>query len=118
MVRSTCAVARHRYKKRLHKRAKGFVGDRKNHVGLTSVAVTSAEAFSYRGRKQKKRDFRCLWTMRLGVAAKIHGLSYSKLVFGLKKASCLINRKMLSEMAIHDPAGFAAVATAAKATLA
>ena len=118
MVRATCSVARHRKRKRLLKRAKGFVGDRKNHVRLTADAVLSAEAFNYRGRKQKKRDFRTLWTQRLSVAAKINGLSYSKLAFGLKKASCVINRKMLSELAIHDPASFAAVAGKAKHALA
>jgi large subunit ribosomal protein L20 len=74
-------------------------------------------AFNYRGRKQKKRDFRSLWVNRIGVAAKINGLSYSKMINGLKKAGCLINRKMLSELAIFDPAGFAAVAGAAKQAL-
>jgi large subunit ribosomal protein L20 len=118
MVRVTNAVATHRRKKRLLKQAKGFVGDRKNHLRLTSDAVMSAMAFNYRHRKVKKRDFRRLWTIRLGVAAKINGISYSKLINGLKKAGCMLNRKMLSDMAIRDPNSFAAVVGAAKQALA
>lgn len=118
MVRVTNAVAVNRSRKRLFKRAKGFVGDRKNHLRLTKDAVMSALAFNYRHRKQKKRDFRRLWIVRISVAAKINGISYSKLVDGLQKAGCLINRKMLSDMAIRDPNGFAAVAGTAKKALA
>ena len=117
MARVTNAVASHRRKKRLFKMAKGFVGDRKNHLRLTSDAVMSALAFNYKHRKQKKRDFRRLWTVRISVAAKINGISYSKLVNGLKKAGCSLNRKMLSDMAIRDPASFAAVAGTAKEAL-
>ncbi len=118
MVRVTNAVSHHRKMKRLFKKAKGFVGDRKNHVKLTYDAVLSAMAFNYRHRKQKKRDFRKIWTTRIGVGAKINELSYSKLIHGLKKAGCDLNRKVLSEMAIVDPAGFAAVASTAKRALA
>jgi large subunit ribosomal protein L20 len=118
MVRVTNAVAAHRKRKRLLKRAKGFVGDRKNHLRLSADAVMSALAFNYKHRKQKKRDFRKLWIIRIGVAAKINGISYSKLIDGLKKAGCLLNRKMLSDMAIRDPRSFAAVANAAKESLA
>src|SRR3989339_2072596 len=118
MVRVTNAVATHRKKKRLMKKAKGFVGDRKNHLRLTANAVMSAMASNYRHRKLKKRDFRRLWTIRLGVAAKINGISYSKLIHGLKKAGCMLNRKMLSDMAIRDPNSFAVVAGAAKQALA
>ncbi len=118
MVRVTNSVARHRRRKRVLKRAKGFVGDRKNHIRLSKDAVMSALSFNYRHRKERKRDFRQLWIMRLGVAAKIHGLSYNRLVSGLKKAGCLLNRKMLSEMAIHDPNSFAQVIGKAKQALA
>jgi large subunit ribosomal protein L20 len=117
MVRVTHAVATHRKKKRLMKQAKGFVGDRKNHLRLTTNAVMSAMAANYRHRKLKKRDFRRLWTIRLGVAAKINGISYSKLINGLKKAGCLLNRKMLSDMAIRDPNAFSVIAGAAKQAL-
>lgn len=73
-----------------------------------------AMAFSTEHRKQKKSDFRSLWITRVNVAAKINGISYSKLIHGLKKSGCDINRKMLSEMAFHDPEGFAAIAAVAK----
>ena len=117
MVRATSSVARHRRKKRLFKLAKGFWGDRKNHLRLTMDAVATALSNNYKHRKRKKRDFRALWITRLGVAAKIHGMSYNKLIYGLKKAGCLLNRKVLSEMAIQDPQGFAAVAAEAKKAL-
>ena len=117
MVRVTNAVAANRKRKRLLKLAKGFVGDRKNHLRLSSDAVMSALAFNYKHRKQKKRDFRRLWIVRIGVAAKINGISYSSLIHGLIKAGCTLNRKMLSDMAIRDPKSFAAVASQAKQTL-
>jgi large subunit ribosomal protein L20 len=118
MVRVTNAVAAHRKRKRLLKRAKGFVGDRKNHLRLSADAVMSALAFNYRHRKLRKRDFRRLWIVRISVGAKINGISYSKLINGLQKAGCLLNRKVLSDMAIRDPNGFALVAAQAKAALA
>ncbi len=118
MVRATSAPASRRRRKRLLKRAKGFWGDRKNHVRQSSNAVMSALAFNYRHRKLKKSEFRKLWITRIGVGAKINGLSYSKLMNGLKKAGCELNRKMLSEMAIHDPQSFTAVAELAKKALA
>lgn len=118
MARVTNAVAAHKARKRLLKRAKGFVGDRKNHIRLSADAVLSAMAFNYLHRKQKKRDFRELWIMRIGVGAKINGISYSKLISGLKKIGSKLDRKMLSEMAIRDPEGFATVAQQAKAALA
>lgn len=117
MVRVTNAVASHRRKKRLHKLAKGFVGDRKNHLRLTSDAVMRAMAYSYRHRKQKKREYRSLWITRIGAAAKMNGISYNKFIHGLKRARCELDRKMLAEMAIHDPHGFAVVAAQAKAAL-
>jgi len=117
MVRATNAPASRRRRKRLLKRAKGFWGDRKNHIRQSSNAVMSAMAFSYRHRKLKKRDFRSLWVTRVGIGAKINGLSYSKLICGLKKAGCEINRKMLSEMAVNDPESFKAVAEVAKNAL-
>lgn len=118
MVRATNAVASHRRKKRLYKLAKGFVGDRKNHLRLTSGAVMRALAFNYAHRKRKKRDFRRLWITRISAAAKINGISYSKFIYGLKKAACEIDRKILADMAVQDPYGFAAIAGHAKAALA
>ena len=118
MVRVTNAVASHRRKKRLLKQAKGFVGDRKNHLRRTSDAVLRAMAYNYRHRKERKRDFRSLWIVRIGAAAKINGISYSKFIFGLKKANCELDRKVLADMAIRDPLSFATVAGHAKQALA
>lgn len=118
MVRVTNAVASHRRKKRLFKLAKGFVGDRKNHLRLTSGAVMRALASNYDHRKLKKRDFRSLWIMRLNAASRIHGMSYSRLIQGLKKAECVLDRKMLADLAVRDPAAFAVVVGQAKAALA
>lgn len=117
MVRVTNAVAAKHSRKKLFKRAKGFVGDRKNHLRLTKDAVLSAEAFNYRHRKLKKREFRSLWVIRISAGAKIHGISYSKLIHGMALANCKINRKRLAEMAESDPQGFAVVANAAKLAL-
>lgn len=118
MVRVTKAVASRKRRKRLLKRAKGFVGDRKNHVRLTKDSVMKAMAFSTMHRRKKKGDFRRLWIVRIGVAAKAQGLSYSRLIHGLTKAGCLIDRKVLSDMAIRDPESFSAVANTAKQALA
>ena len=118
MVRITNSVAARRRTKKLLKRCKGFYGDRKNHIKLSKDALMSALAFNYKHRKLRKRDFRNLWVMRIGVAAKINGLSYSKLIHGLKKVGCEINRKILSELAISDPATFTAIAGSAKHALA
>lgn len=114
MVRATNAVQARKRTKKLLKRCKGFYGDRKNHLKLSKDALMSALAFNYKHRKLKKRDFRSLWITRIGVAAKIEGISYSKMMHGLKKAGCEINRKMLSFLAISDPAAFSRVATQAK----
>ena len=117
MVRVTNAVASHRRKKRLFKLAKGFFGDRKNHLRLTSDAVLRALAYNYRHRKIKKREFRSLWITRVAAAAKINGISYSKFIYGLKRAGCELNRKILAEIAIHDPDSFAAIVSHAKEAL-
>ena len=118
MVRVTNAVASHRRKKILFKLAKGFVGDRKNHLRLTSGAVMRAMAYNYAHRKQKKRNFRSLWIMRLNAAARINGISYSKFIYGLKKARCELDRKVLANLAIQDPLAFTAVVQSAKQALA
>lgn len=114
MVRVTNAVASRRRRKRLLKRAKGFFGDRKNHFRQAKDAVMKAMAFATEHRKHTKRNFRRLWITRIGVAAKINGMSYSKMINGLLKAKCTLNRKVLAEMAIRDPASFTAVADLAK----
>jgi large subunit ribosomal protein L20 len=118
MVRVTCAPASRRRRKRILKQAKGFWGDRKNHIRQSANAVMSALSFNYRHRKQKKSEFRSLWITRIGIGAKINGISYSKLILGLKRAGCALNRKTLSELAIHDPESFKAIAEMAKQALA
>lgn len=118
MVRATNSVASRRRKKRLQKLAKGFVGDRKNHLRQTSEAVMRALAYNYRHRKERKREFRGLWITRIGAAAKINGMSYSQFMHGLKLANCELDRKVLSEMAINDPTGFASIVQHAKQAVA
>jgi len=118
MARTTCAVASRRRRKRIRKQAKGYWGDRKNHLRITSDAVDRAQANSYKDRKKKKSDFRKLWITRISVAAKINGLSYSKLMHGLKIGQCELNRKILADLAISDPGAFSVVAEQAKTALA
>lgn len=105
MVRATGSVASRSRRKRVLKQAKGFWGDRKGHFRQSRSSVMRAMAFNYMHRKDRKGDFRSLWITRLNVASRIHGLSYSRLINGLKQAGIHLNRKMLSEMAIHDPQG-------------
>lgn len=114
MVRITNSVAARRRTKKLLKRCKGFYGDRKNHLKLSKDALMSALAFNYKHRKLRKRDFRSLWITRIGVAAKLNGLSYSRLIDGLKRVGCEINRKILADLAIRDPGAFTALAGSAK----
>lgn len=117
MVRATNAVTAHRRTKRLMKLAKGFWGDRKNHLRQTSDAVMRAMTYNYNHRKLRKRDFRSLWISRLSVAAKLHGLSYNALIDGLRKMNCTLNRKMLSEIAVVDPKAFGLVVEQVKQAL-
>lgn len=114
MTRVKSSVASRRRRKRILKKAKGFFGDRKNHIRLTKDAVMKAMAYNYEHRKQKKRNFRVLWTIRINSAARLNGISYSKLVQGLKKAGCLINRKMLANLAMYDLKAFSECAKIAK----
>ncbi|HSX37443.1 MAG TPA: 50S ribosomal protein L20 [Chlamydiales bacterium] len=114
MVRVTNAVAARARSKKLLKRCKGFYGDRKNHLKLSKDALMMALSNHYKHRKLRKRDFRSLWIMRIGVAAKINGMSYNKMIHGLKRQGCEINRKWLSEIAIADPVTFTAIAASAK----
>jgi large subunit ribosomal protein L20 len=117
MVRVTNALSAHRRRKRLFKLAKGFWGDRKNHLRLTGDVVMKALSYNYIHRKKKKSEFRQLWITRIGVASKINGISYSKFMNGLKKAGCLLNRKVLADMAIRDPEAFREMVVCAKAAL-
>ena len=102
---------------RVLKLAKGYRGARSKQYRVAKQSVMRALTSSYAGRKQRKRQFRQLWIARINAAARMNGLSYSKLMHGLKLAGVEVNRKMLSEMAISDAAAFTALADAAKAKL-
>ena len=103
---------------RILKMAKGYRGARSKQYRVAKQSVMRALTSSYAGRKQRKRQMRQLWIARINAAARMNGLSYSKFMYGLKLANVDMNRKMLAEMAVNDPAGFAAVAEVAKSKLA
>ena len=104
--------------KRVLKLAKGYRGARSKQYRVAKQSVMRALEESYTGRKQKKRQFRQLWIARINAAARMNGLSYSKFMYGLKLAEVNVNRKMLSEVAISDPEGFASLVEVAKSKLA
>ena len=108
-----CVTARKRHKKVI-KQAKGFYGQKSRNFKAANPAVMRALRSAYVGRKNKKREYRRLWIARINAAARANGISYSKFMNGLKKSGIEMNRKMLSEMAIYDPAGFAALCETAK----
>ena len=103
---------------RVLKLAKGYRGARSKQYRVAKQSVMRALATSYAGRKQRKRQFRQLWIARINAAARMNGLSYSRLIDGLKKAGVEVNRKMLSELAISDPAAFSALCETAKSKIA
>ena len=103
---------------RVLKLAKGYRGARSKQYRVAKQSVRRALTSSFAGRKEKKRQFRRLWIARINAAARMNGLSYSKFMYGLKLANVDLNRKMLSEMAISDPEGFAALVEVAKSKLA
>lgn len=106
-------TARKRHKKVI-KQTKGFYGQKSRNFKAANPAVMRALRSAYVGRKNKKREYRRLWIARINAAARANGISYSKFMNGLKKSGIEMNRKMLSEMAIYDPAGFAALCETAK----
>jgi large subunit ribosomal protein L20 len=110
-------IARARHKKVL-KKAKGYYGARSRVYRVAKQAVIKAAQYAYRDRRTKKRTFRSLWVVRINAAARACGLSYSRLMDGLKKANIEIDRKVLSDIAIHDEAAFAKIAEQAKSALA
>ena len=103
---------------RVLKLAKGYRGARSKQYRVAKQSVMRALTSSFAGRKERKRQFRRLWIARINAAARMNGLSYSKFMYGLKLANIDLNRKMLSEMAISDPEGFAALVEVAKSKLA
>ena len=116
MARVKKGVNAHRRHKKILKQARGFYGQKSKVFRAANPAVIRSLASAYVGRKQKKRDYRKLWIARINAGARQNGLSYSRLMNGLKKSGIAINRKMLSEMAVNDMAGFAQLCDTVKST--
>lgn len=117
MARIKGAVMTRKRRKKTLKLAKGYWGSKSTHFKMAKQQVMKSGNYAFVGRKQKKRDFRSLWITRINAACRAEGITYSAFMNGLKKSGIELNRKMLSEMAIHDPASFSAlVETAKKAT--
>ena len=117
MARVKRAVNARKKHKKVLKQAKGYFGSKSKLFKVANQAVMKSLNYSYVGRKQKKRDFRKMWIQRINAAARLNGLSYSRFISGLKKANVEINRKMLSEIAIHDEKAFSQLAELAKENL-
>ena len=116
MPRVKRGVTAHRRHKKILSQAKGYRGRRKNVFRVAKQAVIRAGQYAYRDRRQRKRQFRALWIVRINAAARIHGLSYARFMSGLKKAGVELDRKVLADMAIFDDTAFAELAAAAKAS--
>ena len=110
-------VARRRHKKVL-KQAKGYYGARSRVFRVAKQAVTKAGQYAYRDRRQRKRQFRALWITRINAQSRANGLSYSRLINGLKKADIALDRRVLADLAVHDKTAFTAIVEQAKAALA
>ncbi|SDB12481.1 large subunit ribosomal protein L20 [Ruminococcaceae bacterium FB2012] len=117
MARVKGAMMTRKRRNKTLKLAKGYFGAKSKHFKMAKQAVMKSGQYAYIGRKQKKRDFRRLWITRISAACKLNGMNYSTFMNGLNKAGITLNRKMLSEIAINDPAGFTAIAEKAKAAL-
>jgi len=118
MARVKRGVTAHRRHKKVLARAKGYYGARSRVYKVAVQAVMKAGQYAYRDRRNKKRVFRRLWIARINAGARVNGLSYSRFIAGLKKASIEIDRKVLADLAVNEKAAFAAIVEKAKATLA
>ncbi|MDY3306488.1 50S ribosomal protein L20 [Psychrobacter sanguinis] len=118
MARVKRGVQANRRHKKILKRAKGYYGARSRVYRVAVQAVTKAGQYAYRDRRNKKRTFRRLWIARINAGARLNGLSYSRLINGLKKANIEIDRRVLADIAMHDAAAFTALTEKAKAALA
>ena len=114
MSRMKRGVAAKKRKNRILKAAKGYYGTRHRLLKVAREAVEKGWKYAYRDRKQRKRDFRALWIARINAAAREHGISYSRFMFGLKEAGVEVDRKVLAEIAVSDPAAFGDLAELAK----
>jgi large subunit ribosomal protein L20 len=116
-MRSKSGVARNRAKKRLFRAVKGFVGGRRRLLRSAKETLLRAGMFAFRDRRAKKRAFRKLWIVRLSAASEMRGLRYSRFIYGLRLANIRLDRKSLSEIAIHDPETFDAIAARVRSEL-
>ena len=114
MARVKSAIITRKKHKKIMKQAKGYYGAKHYRFRMAKQAVMKSGMYAYVGRKDKKSDFRKLWITRINAAARMNGLTYSKLIAGLKKANVTINRKMLAEIALTDPTAFTKIAEMAK----
>ena len=117
MARVKGAMMTRKRRNKILKLAKGYWGSKSKHYKMANQAVMKSGVYAYTGRKLKKRDFRQLWITRINAACKLNGMNYSTFMHGLKVAGIDMNRKMLSEMAIHEPAAFTALCEKAKAAV-
>jgi large subunit ribosomal protein L20 len=117
-MRTTSAVPRKRKKNRLFQKTKGYTGGRRRLLRTAKENLVRAEAFAFRDRRARKREFRKLWIIRINAACRERGLRYSEFIHGLIKANIELDRKTLSELAIFDPAAFDAIVEKAKAAMA
>ena len=117
MARVKRGVTAHAKHKKVLKAAKGFYGRRKNTIRTAKAAVDKSLQYAYRDRKARKRNFRALWVQRINAATREHGLTYGRFIDGLNKAGIEIDRKVLSDMAIHEPQAFAALVAKSKTAL-
>jgi large subunit ribosomal protein L20 len=115
MSRSPRAVASHLRRKRVFKQAKGFYGRRKNTITSANAAVDRSMQYAYIGRKLKKRNFRALWIQRINAACRLYGVTYSRFIAGLASAGIEIDRKVLADLAVHQPEAFKALVDQASA---
>jgi large subunit ribosomal protein L20 len=118
MARVKRGVTSHARHKKVLEQAKGYRGARSRTIKVAKQAVLKAGQYAYRDRRQKKRQFRALWIVRINAQARVNGLSYSRLMDGLNKAEIMIDRKVLADIAVHDKAAFARIAEQAKTALA
>jgi large subunit ribosomal protein L20 len=118
MARVKRGVTSHAKHKKVLKAAKGYYGRRKNTIRVAKQAVEKANQYAYRDRKRRKRTFRALWIQRLNAAVRPFGLNYSRFIAGLAKTGIIVDRKVLSDLAIREPAAFEAVVVKAKEALA
>ena len=117
MARVKRGVTAHAKHKKVLTAAKGFYGRRKNTIRIAKQAVEKSLQYAYRDRKNRKRNFRALWVQRINAATREHGLTYGRFIDGLNKAGIEIDRKVLSDMAIHEPQAFAALVAQSKQAL-